>query len=110
MGLPEYKPEHWRFVIDSSKRRLKCVLLHNGNKFISVPISHAIKLKEKDQNTKFVLEKISYAIHQWSVYVDLKMMNFLLGQQGWYTKNIPVSYVHGIVAQKPNFGLDKSGL
>lgn len=86
MGHPEYNPEHWRLFIDSSKRSLKCVLLHNGNKFASVPIGHSTKLKEEYQNIKIVLEKISYAQHQWSVCVDLKMVNFLLGQQGGYTK------------------------
>ena len=86
MGLSEYKPENWRLFIDSSKRSLKCVLLHNGNKFASVPIAHSTKLKEEYQNIKTVIEKISYAIHQWSVCVDLKMVNFLLGQQGGYTK------------------------
>ena len=37
-GLPEYKPEEWRLFIDSSKQSLKCVLLHNGNKFGSILI------------------------------------------------------------------------
>ena len=29
MGLPEYNPNEWRLFTDSSKRSLKCVLLHN---------------------------------------------------------------------------------
>ena len=32
MGLSEYMPNEWRLFIDSSKRSLKCVLLHNGNR------------------------------------------------------------------------------
>lgn len=86
MGLPVYRPEDWRLFIDSSKRSLKCVLLHNGNKLASIPIGHSTKLKEEYENIKLVLEKISYVQHQWSVCVDLKMVNFLLGQQGGYTK------------------------
>lgn len=86
MGLPKYRPEDWRLFIDSSKRSLKCVLLHNGNKLASIPIGHSTKLKEEYQNIKLVLEKISFVQHQWSVCVDLKMVNFLLGQQGGYTK------------------------
>lgn len=35
MGLQTYDPNHWRLFIDSSKRSLKCVLLHNGNKICS---------------------------------------------------------------------------
>ena len=46
IGLPEYKPEEWRLFIDSSKRSLKCVSLHNGNKFGSIPIGHTVTLKK----------------------------------------------------------------
>ena len=31
LGISSYNPEEWRFFMDSSKRSLKCVLLHNGN-------------------------------------------------------------------------------
>lgn len=86
MGLPIYQPKDWRLFIDSSKKSLKCVLLHNGNKLASIPIGHSTKLKEDYENVKLVLEKISYYQHKWSVCVDLKMVNFLLGQQSGYTK------------------------
>lgn len=39
-------PEEWRLFIDSSKSSLKAVLLHNGNKFPSIPIVHAVGKKE----------------------------------------------------------------
>ena len=58
MGLPEYSPEDWRLFIDSSKRSLKCVLLHNGNKYACVPIGHSTTMKEQYQNVKQVLQKI----------------------------------------------------
>ena len=86
MGIPEYKPQDWRLFIDSSKRSLKCVLLHNGNKYASIPIGHSTLLKEKYNNIKRVLEKLNYCDHQWLICVDLKMVNFLLGQQSGYTK------------------------
>jgi hypothetical protein len=86
LGLPQYSPGDWRLFIDSSKRSLKCVLLHNGNKYASIPIAHSTKLKEIYETIAFVVEKIKYHQHQWSVCVDLKMVNFLLGQQGGYTK------------------------
>ena len=38
LGSPEYKPDEWRLFIDNSKQSLKCVLLHNGNKFDSIQI------------------------------------------------------------------------
>ena len=37
----EYNPDQWRLFIDSSKVSLKVALLHNGNKFSSVPLAHA---------------------------------------------------------------------
>ena len=43
-------------------------------------------MKEEYENLAFILKKINYAGHNWLICVDLKMVNFLLGQQGWYTK------------------------
>ncbi|KAI6650813.1 Nuclear pore complex protein [Oopsacas minuta] len=40
LGCP-YVPNDWRVFIDSSQQSLKCVLLHNGNKFSSIPIGHS---------------------------------------------------------------------
>ena len=68
LGVPHYEPRDWRLFIDSCKKSLKCVLLHNGNQFASVPLAHSTSLKEK-----YVLEKISYWQHEWHICVDLKM-------------------------------------
>lgn len=46
MGLQNYDPNDWRLFIDSWKRSLKCVLLHNGNKLGSLPVAHSTKVKE----------------------------------------------------------------
>ena len=54
--LTEYFPHDWRLFIDSSKRSLKCVLLHNGNKLDSIPIAHSTKMKE-DYNNIFGVGK-----------------------------------------------------
>lgn len=35
-----HNPPEWRLFIDASKTSLKCVLLHNGNQFPSVPIAY----------------------------------------------------------------------
>ena len=86
LGVPQYEPKDWRLFIDSSKRSLKCVLLHNGNQFASVPLAHSTTLKEKYEAVKYVLEKIRYDQHEWVICVDLKMVNFLLGQQSGFTK------------------------
>ena len=37
----EYKPDQWRLFTDSSKVRRKVVLLHNGNRFPSIPLANA---------------------------------------------------------------------
>ena len=47
LGITKYEPQDWRFFIDSCKRSLKCVLLHNGNAYGSVPLAHSTTLKEK---------------------------------------------------------------
>ena len=86
LGVVHYNASNWRLFIDSSKRSLKCVLLHNTNAYASIPIGHSTTLKEKHQPIKEVIEKINYAAHNWTICVDLKMVNFLLGQQSGYTK------------------------
>jgi hypothetical protein len=43
-------------------------------------------MKEQYKVIFLVLEKLNYQEHQWVICVDLKMVNFLLGQQSGYTK------------------------
>ena len=43
-------------------------------------------MKEEYNAISLVSEKINYQEHQWVICVDLKMVNFLLGQQSGYTK------------------------
>ena len=81
-----YTPSEWRLFIDSSKRSLKCVQLHNGNKLASVPIGHSIQMKETYENMKIILDKIKCAEHEWVICGDLKVLSILLGQQGGNTK------------------------
>ena len=52
----------------------------------SIPIGHFVTLKENYENIKVVLERLKYCVHQWLICVDLKMVNFLLGQQRGHTK------------------------
>ncbi|GFY30725.1 uncharacterized protein TNCV_3118851 [Trichonephila clavipes] len=81
-----YEPEEWRPFIDSSKRSLKAVLLHNGNRYASVPVGHSVHLKECYENLEFILNKLSYSDHKWTICGDLKVISMLLGQQSGYTK------------------------
>ena len=86
LGVTEYSPADWRLFIDSSERSLKCVLLHITNVYGSMPIVHSTTLKEKNDAIKGVLQHIRYNGHQCVICVDLKMVNFLLGQQRGDTK------------------------
>ena len=103
MGLSYYNSGEWRVFIDSSKQSLKCVLLHKGNKFASVPIGHSVVVKEHYLNLKMVLNKLGYKEHYWAICVDFKMVIFSLGQQGG-TPSILVFSVTGTVEQLRSTG------
>ena len=77
-----YDPTEWRLFIDSLKASLKCVVLHNGNRYASIPIGHSVHLKETNKNMNMLLMKIKYNKHKWMVCRDLKVLSMLLGQQG----------------------------
>ena len=81
-----YTPPEWRLFIDSSKRSLKCVLLHIGNKLASVPIGHSIQMKKTYENMKTISDRIKYTEHEWVICGDLKGLSMLFGQQGGNTK------------------------
>ena len=82
-----YSAADLRLFIDSSKQRLKAVLLHNGNKYPSIPIAHSLRMKKDRESVKILLELIRYNNHNWDVNGDFKMIAFLLGLQGRYTKH-----------------------
>ena len=80
----EHKTTEWRLFFDSSKTRMKSVLLHNGNKFPSVPLAYTTNMKEKYENLKILLEKIQYDKYCWTVCCDLKAIPLLTGLQRGY--------------------------
>jgi len=49
MRVSQYRVAEWRLklFIDSLKISLKCVLLHKGNRYASLPIGHSTKLREQ---------------------------------------------------------------
>jgi len=47
IGSPRYWAEEWLLFIDSSKRSLKCAMLHEGNRYASLPIGPSTKLREE---------------------------------------------------------------
>ena len=82
-----YKYVEWRLFIDFSQRSLKVVLIHNINKFASIPLAHSIILKESYVNVEKVLSVIEYSDHNWMICGDLKIVTILLGQQSGFTKH-----------------------
>ncbi|GBN34360.1 hypothetical protein AVEN_107476-1 [Araneus ventricosus] len=48
----------WRLFIDASKLSLKAILLNNGNELPSIPVAHAVYMKETCHNLKQLLEMI----------------------------------------------------
>ena len=82
----EFNPDQWRLFIDPSKVNLKVVLLHNGNKVLSVPLAHAANMKESYESMKLLLGKIKYDEFKWKLCGDLKVVALLLGIHLRYTK------------------------
>ena len=74
-----YIPLKWRLFIDSSKRSMKCVMLHNSNKLAFIPIGHSIQMKETYKNIKTILDRIKYVEHDWIICGDLNILSMLLG-------------------------------
>jgi len=81
----EYSPYQWLLFTDSSKASLKVFLLHNGNKFPSIPLAHAANMKESHESMKLLLERIKYGEFKWKLFGDLKVVALLLGMQLGYT-------------------------
>ena len=82
----ERNRDQWRLFIDLSKVSFKLVLLHNGNKFPSIPLARAASMKESYENMKLLLGKIKYDEFKWKLRGDLKVVALLLGMQLVYTK------------------------
>jgi hypothetical protein len=64
---------------------LRVVLLHNGNRFPSVPLVHGANMKESCESVKLLLGTFKYDEFKWKLY-DLKVVALLIGMQLGYTK------------------------
>ena len=84
----KHDAENWRLFIDSSKTSLKAVLLHNGNTKPSIPLAHAVGMKETYDSMKRILELIHYEYYKWKICGDLKVISLVLGLQLGYTKHM----------------------
>jgi len=66
-----------RLFVDSSKVSLKALLLLNENKFPSIPLVHAVHMKETYKNLEVLLQKMRYEEHWWNICADLKVIAML---------------------------------
>ena len=82
----EYNTVQWRLFTDSSKVSLKVVLLHNRNRFPSVPLAHAASMKEIYESMKLLLGKIKCDEFKQKSCGDLTVVALLLGMHLGYTK------------------------
>jgi hypothetical protein len=82
----KHDPGEWRLFIDSSTLSLKAVLLHNGNELPSIPVGHAVYMKETYDNLKLLLNSLQYSKYGWHLCCDLKVVALLMGLQLGYTK------------------------
>ena len=76
---------NWRLFIDSSKESIKAVLLHNSNRYPSVPVAYSTTFKETYYNLQLILDKLNYHSHSWYVCTDIKVVALLRGLQLGYT-------------------------
>jgi len=67
------------------KVSFELVLLHNGNKFPSVPLAHAANMKKGYESMKLLLGKNRYEEFKWTLCGYLKTVALLLGMQLGYT-------------------------
>jgi len=82
----KHDPQEWQLFIDSSKLSVKAVLLHNGNQHPSIPVGHAVHMKESYENRKQLQNKLDYSKYGWHICGDLKVVSLLMGLQLGYMK------------------------
>ena len=62
------------------------VLLHNGNRFPSVPLTHPANMEKSYESMRRLLGKFRYDEFKWNLCFGLRVVALLLGMQLGYTK------------------------
>ena len=60
----------WRLFLDSCKRSLKAVLLHNGSIKSSVPVARSLHLKESCKSIAILFTAIQFNEYRWYLCGD----------------------------------------
>jgi hypothetical protein len=63
-------------IIQISGVSLKVVLLHNENRFLSIPLAHAANMKESYESMKLLLGKIKYDEFKWKLLVISRLWHY----------------------------------
>ena len=77
----------WSLFIDSSKARLKAVLLISENKNLAILLLHITALKKTLETTKLILHLIKYFAYNWKICSKLKVIGLHFGIQMGCTEN-----------------------
>jgi hypothetical protein len=106
MGDKEYDPSTWRLFIDSSKRSLKAVLLHNSNVLPSISLAHSTKLSESYETLKlgWCLKKLNTTSMSVKYAVIWRSLDCCWDSKEG-TQYFPVSYASGIAGSGTNIGI-----
>lgn len=80
----KHDPIEWMLFLDSSKLSLEGVLLHNGNRRLSI-LGYVVLIKATYPNMSTFLNLIKYIEHQWKFCGDLNIITLILEMQLWYT-------------------------
>jgi len=82
----------WRLFIDSSKRSQKDFPLNNDKWHSSVSVPHSVQMKETFENSRKVLNRIDYSMHElkvvkkWWLWKVIKIPSFPWEQKSFYYK------------------------
>lgn len=77
-----FVPKDWQLFIDIPTTSLKAALLHNGDNYLTLPLTHSVCLKEGYYSVKTLLEALQYNQHNW----EINMVALLLRLQGSFVK------------------------
>jgi len=77
---------NWCHFFFDSSNNLKAALLHEWNKFPSVPLAHVANMKKSLENMKRLVAKFQYENYDWNFGVGLEVIALLFDLQLGYTK------------------------